>query len=166
LESDPDSTVEILREFFRAHRAWCEAAQRIDPVSMSDVYFSHRPGEVWHMQRSGLGSDLEPGKSEDPDFVFRFSPGAVSRLETVTGGIAEFAVELFLLIDEADPENRVDLRVVANFSRLQERGYLRLLLDAGPKLAKYGLQRGIFSVSGIHQLIRNATGAAPFSWEI
>ncbi len=166
LGTDPDQTVEVLGEFFRSHRAWREAAQRIDPEAMSDVYFSHRPGEVWHLLQSAPGSALEPGKADDPDFVFRFSPGAVRRLQTVEGGIVEFALELFSLIDESDPEDRVDLRVVAPFSRLRERGYVRLLLDAGPKLAKYGLQRGILSVSGVRKLVRSARAAPPFPWEI
>jgi hypothetical protein len=133
---------------------------------MSNVYFSHRSGEAWHLVRREVGSALEPGKVDDPDFVLRFTPVAVRRLRAARGGIGEFAAELFLLIDEEDPEQRVDLRVVASFSRLRERGYLRLLLDAGPKAVAYGLSRGIFSVAGVRRLAPRARAAPAYEWEI
>jgi len=166
LAREPDRTVDDLRELFRSHPAWAEAAGRIDSASMSNVYFSDRAGEVWHLVKREPGSDLEAGKVEDPDFVFRFTPGAVRRLQAIEGGIAEFAAELLLLIDETDSTQRIELRVAAPFSRLKERGYLQLLMDAGPKLVRLALSRGIFSISGVRELVRSARDAPPFPWEI
>ena len=133
---------------------------------MSNVYFRHRPGEAWHLVRREVGSALEPGKVEDPDFVLRFTPGAARRLRAARGGIGEFAAEFFSLVDEQDPEQRVDLRVVAPFSRLRERGYLRLLLDAGPKAAAYGLRRGIFSIARLGRFVRRARAVPAYEWEV
>jgi len=169
-KTDPDDTadetVSTLADLFLDHPGWQQAAREIARVSMSNVYFTHLPGLAWHLEQREVGSALEPGKVDDPDFVFRFAPGAVRRLRRVKGGIGEFAAELFSLADGADPEHHVDLRVVASFSRLRERGYLRLLVRAGPRVAAYGLSRGIFSVADVGKLVRQARDTSPYEWEI
>ena len=166
LDDATDETVSILVDLFLEHPAWRQAAQRIARESTSNIYFTHRPGVAWHLEQREVGSVLEPGKVDDPDFVLRFAPGAVRRLRAVEGGIGEFAAELFELADGEDPENRIDLRVVASFSRLQERGFLQLLLDAGPKVAAYGLSRGIFGVADFAKLVRRVRATAAYEWEI
>jgi hypothetical protein len=161
-----DQTVSALEELFREHSAWRQAASEISPASTSNVYFTHLPGAAWHLEQRAEGSALEPGKVKDPDFVLRFSPGAVQRLKSVEGGIAAFAAELLALSEEAEPDQRVDLRVVASFSRLRERGFLRLLGKAGPKIIAYGLSRGVFSFVDIGKLVRRARATPAYKWEL
>ncbi len=165
-DESTDETVSALAELFRKHPGWRQAAREIARVSTSNVYFTHRPGVAWHLEQRDVGSSLEPGKADDPDFVFRFAPGAVERLQGVKGGIGEFAAELFSLADGADPEHHVDLRVVASFSRLRARGYLRLLVKAGPRVIAYGLSRGIFSVADIGKLVHQARDTPAYEWEV
>ena len=168
-QADGDAHVESLAKLFREHRAWREAARYIDRDSMSDVYFTHRPGEVWHLERREEGSELVSGGARDPDFIFRFSPGAIQHLRDVTGGLDEFALALFSLIEEPDPDQRVELRLVSSFARLRQHGVLTLLLRAGPKVAAYGVRRGISGVGGIAslaKLVRQATNKPPYDWEV
>lgn len=168
--ANDDATIRELADLFANHPAWREAAAGIAPVSRSNVYFSHRPGEVWHLEPAAshsrkAGSALVPGATADPDFVFRFSPGAVRRLGAVHGGIGAFAAELFARLDERDPAERVELRVVAPFGRLASRGYLRLLLDAGPKAAAFAIRHGVFGVAGLKRFVARARRTEPFDWE-
>jgi hypothetical protein len=82
----------------------------------------------------------------------------------VSGGFDEFAVELFSLFDEVD-ELRVDFRVVAPLRRLVARGYLKLLLDAGPKLAVYGAGKGLRGLRDLRALVARSRARTPFEWE-
>lgn len=161
-----DEIVDSLIALFRDHPAWREAASIVARDSMSNVYFTHRPGETWHLERGKVGSNLVPGGVDDPDFVFRFSPGAVAKLSDVRGGVAKFALELFSLIESGDPDERVEVRVAAPFARLREHGFLTLLLQAGPTVAVYGLRRGIVGVSSLAKFARQATNAKPQDWEV
>src|SRR5262245_848858 len=67
-----DPWIERLARLFREHPAWREAARFIDRRATNNVFFSHRPGRVWHLERDGDETVLLPGTAPDPDFVFRF----------------------------------------------------------------------------------------------
>ena len=161
----PDPWIERLAQLFRAHPAWREAARAIDPRSTSSVFFAHRPGEPWHLERRGDETLLLPGAAADPDFAFRFTPGAIARLEAVHGGAGDFAAELFALALAEDPAVRVDLRVVAGFPRLLRRGYVRLLLESGPRVRALGFAHGVVGVRGIARLVAALRLSSPASWE-
>ena len=48
---EPADVVEPLAQLFRGHPAWREAAACLtEPEASSDVYFTHRPGEAWHLE--------------------------------------------------------------------------------------------------------------------
>jgi len=159
-----DEWIERLARLFEEHPAWVAAAGRLSPDAASAVFFRHRPGEVWHLEQAAVGSRLLPGAARDPDLVFRFTPRSVERLEAVTGGIGEFAVALFALMTEGDPEARVDFRIAADFSRLARRGYLSLLLAAGPGVLAFGAAHGIRTLGALR---RFAAGLRrdPEPWE-
>jgi hypothetical protein len=150
---------------FATHPAWIEAARRIQRGAQSRVFFSHLPGEVWHLARTAEGSRLEPGPGSDPDFVFRFSPGAIARLARVEGGVGDFAAELFdrILSDEAS--TRVDLRIVAPFHRLARRGYLGLVWHAASRLVALGAAHGVQSLRDLRRLVEEVRKAPPEAWE-
>lgn len=156
-----DPWVERLARLFREHPAWREAARIVDCRATSDVFFTHRPGEAWHLARRGDETLLLPGPSADPDFVFRFAPGAIARLESVQGNAGDFAAELFALAASEDPDVRVDLRIAAHFSRLLRRGYVRLLLAAGPRVRAIGVARGIRGIADLARLVTRLRGAGP-----
>jgi hypothetical protein len=108
---------------------------------------------------------LLPGRAEDPDFVFRFSPGSIAELERAGPGVGDVALRLFELILDEDENTRIDIRLVATFWRLAQRGYVRLLLSSGARVAAFAAGHG---VSGFHSL-RERVGALrrrePYPWE-
>jgi hypothetical protein len=160
----PDEWVERLARLFAEHPAWVAAARRLAPEATSGVFFRHLPGKAFRLEQDAGGTRLLPGAARDPDLVFRFPPRSVERLEAVRGGIGEFAVELFSLMIEEDPEARVDFRVAADFSRLVRRGYLALLLAAGPRVLAFGAAHGIRTLGALR---RFAAGLrrGPEPWE-
>ena len=160
-----DPTVEALARLFREHPAWQRAARQIASDATSTVYFSHRPGEAWRLERGEQGSDLLPGAAPDPDFVFRFTPGAVDRLAKVGGGIGEFAVELFTRMTDADPTDKVDLRIVARFPRLVWRGYVKLLAAGGPAVVAFGARHGIHGLGALQRFVAGLRDRGPADWE-
>jgi hypothetical protein len=160
-----DPVVDRLSGLFREHEAWVAAARYIDPVGSSNVYFSHRPGEAWRLVQNGGGTRLLPGADPDPDLVFRFSPGAVARLAATRGGIGAFAVELFTRSLDEDPEQRVEIRIAADFRRLAARGYVRLLLAAGPRVMAFGLAHGVASLGALRRLVAELRSREPAEWE-
>jgi hypothetical protein len=163
--STPDPAVERLAELFRSHPAWIAAARSIADEATSRVFFAHRPGEPWRLERHRGETRLVPGAVADPDFCFRFPPGAIERLAAVRGGVGEFAVELFELIGEADPALRVDFRIAAPFERLARRGYLGLLLRGGPRVLAFGATRGVRTLAALRRLVAGMVGRAPEPWE-
>jgi hypothetical protein len=161
----PDPTLDRLARLFREHPAWTAAARRLVPQATSTVYFRHRPGEAWRLeQREGV-TRLLPGAAADPDFVFRFTEGSIARLEAVRGGVGDFAVELFTLITEDDPDVRVGFRIVAGFPRLVRRGYLGLLLAAGPRVVAFGASHGIRTLGALRRFVAQVRDRTPESWE-
>jgi hypothetical protein len=148
-----DLWIDRLTRLFREHPAWREAARLIDRRATSTVFFRHRPGEPWHLERRGEETLLLPGAADDPDFVFRFTPGAIDRLEAVRGSAGDFAAELFTLALSDDPELRVNIRVAAGFARLLRRGYVRLLIAGGPRVRAIGAAYGVVSVRSLQKLI-------------
>jgi hypothetical protein len=148
-----DPWVERLARLFREHPAWQEAARQISPRATSSVFFNHRPGEAWHLERHGDETLLLTGAAADPDFSFHFPPAAIERLEAVQGGPGDFAAELFALALSDDPDLRVDLRIVAGFRRLLRRGYVGLLLSAGPRLRKLGAAHGVSGLADLARLV-------------
>jgi len=161
--SDPH--IERLAVCYRTHPAWRAAAGHLAREATSAVYFSHRPGEAWHLAQRTAGAELRPGRAEDPDLAFCFTPAAIDRVAAVEGGVGDFAVALFECIGSEDPELRVEFRVVAPFSRLVRRGYVGLLVAAGPKVAAYGLRRGIVSVGQLRRLVESLRASGPAPWE-
>lgn len=161
-----DPHVRRLAELFRAHPAWCEAAQRIAPESESNVFFRHRPGQPWRLVRRGDTTSLEPGAARDPDLAFCFTPAAIEILTEAQGGVADFALALFALMLERDPDRRVDFRVIAPFPRLLRRGYVDLLVRGGPRLLWFGATHGVRTVAQLRRLIDAARGGPPAPWEV
>ena len=162
--SDPH--VERLAACYREHPAWRDAARRLSADASSAVYFSHRPGEAWHLSQREAGADLQPGPDPDPDLAFCFTPAAIDRVASVRGGIGDFAIALFDCMASEDPEIRVGFRVVAPLSRLLRRGYVGLIVSAGPKVAAYGARRGIRSIGQLRRLIRESRARGPAEWEV
>lgn len=162
---DSDEVIRELARLFREHPAWVAAARRIAEGSASNVYFRHRPGEAWHLIRRDGQTRLERGAVDDPDFVFRFAPGSVARLAKVRGGVGDFAVALFELIEDDSPECGVDFRVAAPWKRLWRRGYARLLVDAGPRVWAFGARRGVLNWNALRRLVVASRGRGRFDWE-
>lgn len=160
-----DPHVDRLARLFREHPAWREAARHVSAESTSRVLFTHRPGERWHLARERGESLLQPGDVPDPDFVFRFSPGSIDRLERVEGSVGAFAAELFGLIVGEHPDARVDLRIAAPFPRLVQRGYVRLLVASGWRVLAFGARHGIRSLGQLRRLVETLTKRPPDSWE-
>jgi hypothetical protein len=160
-----DPVVERLAALFHDHPAWVAAARLLDPRASSRVCFRHRPGELWQLVQRDGRTRLLPGDVSDPDFVFRFAPGAVERLAAVAGGLGAFAVELFSSVLSEDPEQRVDLRIAAGFGRLAARGYVRLLLAAGPRVTAFGLRHGVRSIGALRRLVAELRSHEPAAWE-
>ena len=160
-----DSTIERLARLFREHPAWVEAARHIGASGMSTVYFSHRPGEPWHLEQVDGESQLLPGAAPDPDFVFLFTPHSVERLEAVDGGVGDFAVELFTLMADVPREEGVRIRIVAGFMRLMVHGYVGLLLAAGPRVLAFGASNGIRSIGALRRFVANLRSNDAEEWE-
>jgi hypothetical protein len=148
-----DRHVRMLTDLFRRHPAWLRAADYVADGAESAVSFSHLPGRRWRLIRRSHQTLLLPGRAHDPDFEFRFTPAAVERLAEVDGDVGDFAVELFARILEPREERRVDFRVIASFSRLARRGYVRLLLAAGPKVLRFGATRGVVTLRDLRALV-------------
>lgn len=166
MDDEADPVVESLAELFREHPVWRRAAEPIADRAKSAVYFAHRPGEPWTLERRDGSTHLVPGRCQDPDLVFRFSPGAVRRLEAVEGDVADFAIELFERAIDPDPDAHVDLRIAASFARLLSRGYVRLLLSAGPKLLAFGATHGVRDVGALRDLVVKLRAREPAAWEV
>ncbi len=160
-----DPWIERLARLFSEHPAWREAARLLDRRATSTVFFRHRPGEPWHLERRGDETLLLPGAAEDPDFVFRFTPGAIDRLAAVTGNAGEFAAELFALAYSDDPAVRVNIRVAGGFARLLRRGYVRLLLAAGPRMREFGFAHGEMGMSSLQRLVTTLRKLDRAAWE-
>ena len=150
-----------LAELFREHPAWVEAARRVVPGATSRVTFSHRPGEVYSLVREGRETRLVEGDTPDPDFVFHFAPDAVEQLAAVRGGTGDFAVVLFDQILAGAAAGGVDLRILAPFRALVRRGYLRLLLVAGPKVILYGAAHGVRGLTDLRRVVRRVRRVGP-----
>lgn len=146
---------------FREHPVWVDAMGRIKPGTTSAVYFSHRPGEPWHVVAVDGVVCLRPGPAPDPDFAFCFTPEAIDALAAVEGGIDDVAVRLFDLILEGE----VGFRIIASFWRLIRHGHLRLVLEAGPKVMAYGAQHGIRTLGQLTEFVRQIRSSTPMSCE-
>jgi len=160
-----DPCIDRLATLFLEHPAWTEAARHLDQNAESAVFFSHRPGEPWQLVRRRGKTLLRSGRPADPDFVFRFTPFSADRLCAVKGDVGDFAVELFSLMLEVDPEKRVGFRICASFPRLAARGYVTLLLSAGPKLIRFGVAHGVATLSELRRLVQSLRKQAPQAFE-
>lgn len=161
-----DEIIDRLARLFREHPAWVEAAGYLSSSGTSAVYFTHRPDDAFHLEQRAGRVLLLPGAAVDPDLVFRFAPASIDRLETVEGGVGEFAVALLELTAEEDPELHVDIRIAKGFTRLALLGYVRLLVAAGPKLVAFGARYGIRNLGSLRRFISEARGQGPDSWEV
>jgi hypothetical protein len=160
-----DPSVEALARLFREHPAWQRAAKRLEASATSTVYFSHLPGDAWHLARTAAGSELRHGTPRDPDFVFRFTPDSIERLAAVSGGIGELAVELFTRMTDVDPRARVDIRIAASVPRLLQRGYVKLLLAGGPGVVSFGARHGILGLGALRRFVAQLRAREPADWE-
>lgn len=160
-----DASIDRLAELFAGHPAWRAAAERIEEGATSNVFFSQRPGEAWHLERSGGLTRLLPGAAADPDFAFRFTPSSIDLLARVNGGIGSFAVALFERIVDPDPGTAVGFRVVAPFSRLVRRGYLSLLAAGGLRVLAFGAARGVRTIGDLRRLVERLGSEGPRDWE-
>ncbi len=104
------------------------------------------------------------GRAHDPDFAFCFTPPAVARLAAVKGDVGDFAVELFSRILEPREGRCISFRVIAPFARLARRGYVRLLLAAGPKIVAFGAARGVRTLGELRRLVGQMRQKDPASW--
>ena len=164
--SPPDRCVARLARLFLEHPIWIAASEFIATDATSTVYFSHKPGRAWHLENRAGEILLLPGAADDPDFVFRFTPAAVARLEAVDQGMDDFAVELFRLMLEESADEGVAVRVVAGFPRLLRRGYVRLLLSAGPGVLAFGAAIGVLNLGSLRRLVASSRSSEPMEWEI
>lgn len=160
-----DDYIARLARLFLEHPVWVEAAKRISANATSTIFFSHNPGQAWHLENRDGEILLLPGAAEDPDFVFRFTPAAVQRLEGVDRGMDDFAVELFRLMLEESIDEGVGLRIVASFPRLLRRGYVRLLLASGPGVLAFGAAQGVLNLRGLKRLVASTRSLEPLDWE-
>jgi hypothetical protein len=160
-----DLWIDRLAKLFAEHPAWREAARLLHPRATSTVFFRHRPGEPWHLERRDDETLLLPGAADDPDFAFRFTPAAIDRLAAVRGNAGDFAAELFALTYSQDPEMRVSLRVAVGFARLLRRGYVRLLLAAGPRARAIGFANGETGMSSLPHLVGSLRRLDRATWE-
>jgi hypothetical protein len=161
-----DPHVARLAACYREHPAWREAARRLSADASSAVYFSHRPGEAWHLCQLDDAAELRPGRAGDPDLAFCFTPGAIERVASIRGGVGDFAVALFECIASEDPELRVGFRVVAPLTCLLRRGYVGLIVAAGPKVVAYGARRGIRTLVQLRRLVQESRATGPAEWEV
>jgi hypothetical protein len=161
-----DEFVARLARMFLENPAWTDAARRIASDATSTVFFSHRSGEPWRLERRRGRTLLLPGAAADPDFVFRFTPASIERLCATDGGIGHFAVALFGMIAEESPRLRVGFRVAAPFPRLVRRGYLRLLAVGGLRVLAFGAARGVRSRADLRRLVERVMHREPEAWEI
>ena len=161
-----DESVTRLARMFLENPAWAGAAKRIENDATSSVFFSHRPGEPWRLERHRGRTLLLPGAAPDPDFVFRFTPASIERLCAADGSIGHFAVALFELIAEQSPRLRVGFRIAAPFPRLVRRGYLRLLAVGGLRVLAFGAARGVRSPADLRRLVERVRRRGPEAWEL
>ncbi len=164
-DPSPDPAIRQLERFFREHPAWVQAGRRIADGASSRVFFRHRPGEPWRLVRREARNVLEPGSAADPDFAFCFTRPAIERLCALEGRMGAFAVTLFELIVEPDAEIAVGFRIVAPFTRLARRGYLRLVIEAGPEVLAFGRAHGVRNLSQLRRLVRELRQQGPAPWE-
>jgi hypothetical protein len=161
-----DATIVRLAQLFREHPAWIRAAQRLDARATSNVFFGHRPGQGWRLEHREGETQLLPGAGSHPDFAFRFTPESVERLARASGGVGDFAVELFRLVLETDPRLHVDLRIRAPFAKLVRHGYLGLLAAGGPRVVAFGAAHGVRTLAALRRLVEQAGEREPADWEL
>jgi hypothetical protein len=164
-EVSSDVYIASLARLFLEHPVWIEAAKCLSTDATSTIFFSHKPGQAWHLENRKGKILLLPGAAEDPDFVFRFTPAAVLRLEGVDRRMDDFAVELFRLMLEESIDEGVGFRIVVGFLRLLRRGYVRLLLSAGPGVLVFGAAHGVRSFRSLRRLVASSRSSKPMEWE-
>jgi hypothetical protein len=162
-ETDP--SIAKLTELFLSHPAWVGASRILDESATSAVYFSHRPGEPWQLVSRAGKTLLRPGAARRPDFAFRFTPTSIDRLAATSGGVGEFAVELFSLIVATDEDLRIGFRIIAPFATLARKGYVRLLFAGGWKVLAFGATRGVRTLNDLRRLVKRLHANEPESWE-
>jgi hypothetical protein len=74
VSSSYDPYVAQLADLFAENPIWVKAMQPVAEGAMSNVYFSHLPGCVWHLVKENGEISLREGKGENPDFASRPRP--------------------------------------------------------------------------------------------
>lgn len=162
-QHEADASVARLAELFRSHPAWTRAAALLSEDAASNVSFTHRPGEHWHLARVRGQTRLAPGALPGADLELDFPPAAIERLALTRGGIGDFALALFELAIEPDPALRVGLRIRSSFATLVRRGYLKLLVAGGPRVIAWGATHGVRSVGELRRWIARVRAGAGVS---
>ncbi len=167
-EGGGDSHILRLAALFADDPVWRDAMAHLRQGVTGALYFSHRPGEVWHFVQTEEGVQVQPGAAKRPDFAFCFTPASVDQLAAVDGDIGDVAVTLFDLILSEDSNRRVGFRVLAPFWRLVRNGHVRLLLDGGPSVLSYGAAHGVGNVGQLRAFVAtlradDAAAVAPTS---
>ena len=151
---EADASIAKLAELFLSSPAWVRAARMLSGGATSAVYFSHRPGEPWRIKSRAGKTRLSPGRALHPDFVFRFTPASIERLAGARGGVGGFAVELFSLLSETDPDLRIGFRITAPFATLARRGYVQLLIAGGWQVLAFGAARRVRTLADLRRLAK------------
>jgi hypothetical protein len=162
---EADASTAKLAELFLSHPAWVRAARMLTGGATSAVYFSHRPGEPWLLESRGGKTRLSPGRAPHPDFAFCFTPASIERLAGARGGVGGFAVELFSLLTETDPDLRIGFRIIAPFATLARRGYVQLLIAGGWQVLAFGAARGLRTFADLRRLVKRLRANEPEPWE-
>jgi hypothetical protein len=162
---EADASIAKLAELFLAHPAWVRAAQMLGGSASSAVYFSHRPGEPWRLESREGKTRLRPGRAPHPDFAFCFTPASIDRLARARGGVGGFAVELFSLLTQTDPDLRIGFRIIAPFAILAKRGYVQLLVAGGWQVLAFGAARGVRTLADLRRLVKRLRASEPEPWE-
>jgi hypothetical protein len=55
----------------------------------------------------------------------------------------------------------VGLRVIAGFTKLLRRGYVKLLFKSGPRVWAYGKSRGVSGVGGLRRFLKQSRVSDP-----
>jgi hypothetical protein len=163
---EADESISVLARLFAEHAVWREAGASIREGAASAVWFRQCPGRAWRLVRQAGVSRLEPGRAEDPDFVFRFGPESIAALEAAGQDSGDFAVCLFDWMIHPDPDLRVDFRIAGSIPRLVRNGYVGLLRRAGPKPAAFAAAHGVSNLRALRRLIRALRRREPFAWEV
>ena len=147
-----DEAKKRLVDYFAHHPSWISAAKPLGDGVCSSVKFTGE-GQAWRLIRQEGKSVLETGLSENPDFDFTFSEGAIYYLtELEDGSIGDFATRFYECCFLLDEERRVEFQVVSGVGQILKRGYWKIALKGGLKVLKIARQHNLGGVNDVRRL--------------